>query len=274
MLVVVAHPACHPSRPASGTFEILDLADSRRFEAIVVGADRVYAERSVHPTDAQYVAVELRGQRIAMEAIASVVAPPVAVALMGEGAPQVDALFDRDRRPVWIVETTRLESDLLVVVHEQTHRVAAPVFGGVCARFIEEGLCDWIAHRVRRERRPRERCPIVDARAKRLRAAFEREHVDFVDLVEESERFDIAKYGHSLSGVERALREESEAEDRVAIAYGCAFAWWLEVSERDRNIASVVLASRPRSLSELLAALPSCPRHVDVQAAMHLLEAN
>src|SRR5690349_1022751 len=113
MLVVVAHAGCHPSKASSGTFEVLDLADPRRFEVVVVGADRVYAERSVHPTDVQHVAVTLRGQRLAMEAITHVVAPPVAVALMDESTPNADAMFDRDRRPVWIVETSRLDGDLL-----------------------------------------------------------------------------------------------------------------------------------------------------------------
>jgi hypothetical protein len=267
MLVLVAHAACHPARHPSGTYAILDLSDTRRFEAVPVGADRVYAERGGHPTDTQYVAYALRHQRIAMEALTCIVAPPVAVALLAEPAPLVDALFDRERRPVWVVDPGRLQRDLLVVVHEQTHRIASPVFSGLGARFIEEGLCDWVAHRVHRERAPRETCPIMQARAERLYAALEREPTKSIDLLEESERFETSKYGHSLSGVERALREESEAEDRVAITYGCALAWWLDVAERDVDAAAVVLSSRPRTRSELFAMLPA-PGLVDVGEAL------
>lgn len=272
MLVLVAHAACHPSKHPSGTYAVLDLSDARRFESVHVGADRVYAERGVHPTDTQYVAVALRHQRMAMEALTCIVAPPVAVALLEDSAVHVDALFDRDRRPVWILDPSRLERDLLVVVHEQTHRIASPVFAGLGARFIEEGLCDWIAHRVHRERRPLERCPIVEARAERLIDAVEREAITSIDLLAESERFETSKYGHSLIGVERALREESQAEDRVAIAYACALAWWLDVADRDVDAAAVVLSSRPRSRAELLATLPS-PRAVDVGAALARLGA-
>lgn len=272
MLVLVAHAACHPSKHPSGTYAVLDLTDARRFDILPAGADRVYAERGVHPTDAQYVAVALRQHRLAMEALTCIVAPPVAVAVLEEVTPAIDALFDRDRRPVWIVDAARLERDLLVVVHEQTHRIASPVFAALGARFLEEGLCDWVAHRVHRERHPLEPCPIMRARAERLLTAIEREGVTFVDLLEESERFDTAKYGHSFLGVERALREESEAEDRVSMAYAAALAWWLDVADRDPDAAAVVLASRPRTRGELLAALPS-PRRIDLGQALARLAA-
>lgn len=257
MLVLVTHDACHPRKHASGTYAVLDLGDPRRFDVVAVGADRVYAHVRVHPSDTQYVAYALRQQRLAMEALTRIVAPPVGVAVLDEDAPEpASSLFDRDRRPVWIVDATRLERDLLLVVHEQTHRIASPTFAGLGARFVEEGLCDWIAHRVHRERRPLEPCPIMDARAERMRDALAKDPVDVIDLLAESERFDTSKYGHSISAVERALREESEAEDRVAIAYGCALAWWLDVAERDADAAAAVLSARPRTRIELLARLP------------------
>lgn len=272
MLVLVAHAACHPERPPSGTYAVLDLEGPGRFDVVPVGADRVYSAHGVHPTDTQYVAYALRQQRLATEALTCIVAPPVAVALLDEPAPHVDALFDRERRPVWIVDTSRLERDLLVVVHEQTHRIASPVFAGLGARFIEEGLCDWIAHRVHRERRPLERCPIMQARAQRLELALERRPAFAIDLLAESERFETSKYGHSFWGVERALREESEAEDEVAIAYACALAWWLDVADRDADAAAVVLSSRPRTRSELFATLPA-PGPIDVGRALARLSA-
>lgn len=205
----------------------IDVSDAGKWAVAQSGPDRVYSERDVSADDVAKVVELLAQERRLLTELAGANPPAMAVALMREEAAATSGLPDGEGRTVWPFGTADLANDRQIIgtlVHEWMHSILhdAGFDGSAHTRFIEDGLCELVAHQVESRVRGRPFSQTSRARLEELnsRAAGQPK---IVNLLELSERFDVGRYG---SGVDAFLAMCRESE--LLGGYSLGLAFWLD----------------------------------------------
>jgi hypothetical protein len=258
----------------------VDVDERSRWTAYAVGIDRVYGERGV-PTEAVGAMGELlRRERAALTQVVGIEPPPLAVAMLASDPEDVRTTQDAGGRRVQPVRARERSTDSLrigTVVHEWMHDVVSVTRARADedSRYLEDGLCDLVSHRVaqliRHESVSTQLCHA--AADLRTRASSHPPAADLVALANENRPL-----SSGSNGVEAAVRQMCSKD--IGWGYSLGLAYWVD-RERARSdvVTQYVAQSRdlPRSAAARFAWLDHLaparldPRKLETTAALEVL---
>lgn len=212
--------------------------------------DRVYAEAArVTEEQQRTMASLLAEERLALQELTGKAPPPIAVALLASDAKIVRGSSDAEGRHVWPIRQNELANDERIIstlVHEWTHRILAVNFGFVGddeSRFVEDGLCELIAHQVYVRVRGGKSSPTVISRAQEL-DRFSKQQPATINLKRLSKVHDFSRYPTLIDALVGMCREDT------AFGYDLGLALWLEKSEKEPSFISDVFKRLQKSTNK------------------------
>ncbi|MFP8873205.1 MAG: hypothetical protein VCB42_01430 [Myxococcota bacterium] len=230
----------------AGEITLYDPATLRLTE---VGPDAVYADPGVPEQDIEAAARLVAREREALKQLFGKDPVPIAVALL-DSDPEVYRFGpDRRGRTIWGVRSSERQDDsrtIGTVVHEWTHGILRENFSAgddPDARYLEDGLCEFAAHRVHLAIRG---AGPASPAARRRQTYAEREDArvgENFDLIELARENSLFRSGTGFVAMLEQLRDDVCHDPAAAsLGYEVGLAWWLSQSEADPGFLEKTLA--------------------------------
>jgi len=227
--------------------EFFDPADLRVKE---VGRDAVYSDVGVPPEQVEAAATLLSQEREVLRELFGIDPAPIAIALLDSDPKSFSFKSDSRGRPVWGIRSSKRRDDTMVisfVVHEWTHGILRENIGirhSPDARFLEDGLCEYVAQRVYLTLRPAgsESSAAVRNRSYRERGgARDGKNYDLIKLAREhSAHLDAETAAETLIQYMEAMCHDPT---EVILGYEVGLAWWVIQTDADPHFLERVLAA-------------------------------
>jgi hypothetical protein len=239
--------------------------DLGRLRARAVGPDVVYAEPGVTKEDVKAAARLLEQERAALRDLFGKQPTAIGVALLESDPERYRFNSDPKGRPVFGIghsERDDISRTLGTVVHEWTHKILENDFqikNDPDARYLADGLCEYIAHRTELAIRGTKTTSTLAARAQHYAGRKDLQAGETLDLIELERANTLKKRPTGIAeNLELLQKQMCEEPAKLGLGYEVGLAWWLSQEDAD-----------PQYLQKFLAALEEDPDLRAVLARTH-----
>ena len=229
--------------------------DLGRQQARAVGPDVVYAEPNVPAEEIEKAARLLEQERAALRDLFGKQPAAIGVVLLESDPERYRFNTDPKGRPVFGIrhsERNDVSKTVGTVVHEWTHGILENNFkikNDPDARYLEDGLCEYIAHRTELAIRGTETTSTLAARATHYADRKDLQPGEILDLVELEKANTLETRPTGIAGNLKLLQKKMcEEPAKLGLGYEVGLAWWLSQEDAD-----------PQYLQKTLAALEEDP---------------
>ena len=215
-----------------------------------VGPDAVYAEPGVPEAAVEKAAALLARERESLEHLFQEEPPPIALMLLASDPGSVRMGADPAGRSVWVIRPEERDDDSAVIgtiVHEWTHAILrnhTHASHPKRARYLEDGLCEFIAYRVEQDIRGRDGKTMLRGRLKAFKERKEargNENFDLIALGVANAMLLDDDLGSGES-IDHALELVCDESFGTSLGYEVGLAWWLSQTDADPGFFEKVLA--------------------------------
>lgn len=239
--------------------------DLGHLRARAVGPDVVYAEPNVPAEEIEKAARLLERERAALRDLFGKQPAAIGVVLLEADPERYRFNTDPKGRPVFGIrhsERNDVSKTVGTVVHEWTHKILENNFeikNDPGARYLEDGLCEYIAHRTELAIRGTETTSTLAARAKHYAGRKDLQPGETLDLIALERANTLEKRPIGIAeNLELLQKQMCEEPAKIGLGYEVGLAWWLSQEDAD-----------PQYLQKTLAALEEDPDLRAVLARTH-----